>query len=645
MAEVGITGSDAAHEAPSGSEAQFHALANAIPQLAWMTDADGWIYWYNRRWYEYTGTTPDQMEGWGWEGVHDPAMLPAVLEQWKRSIATGEPFEMVFPLRGADGLFRRFLTRAHPLKDADGRVVRWFGTNTDVDALKQAEARQAADLDALTRLHALSARMLEAEGLAPILREVTEAAVAMVGAQYGTLQLLEDGSLKIAAHHGHQPSFLEYFANAEQLASVCGETLARGERVVVPDVETSELFAGTPSLPVLRAAGVRAVQSTPMVNRTGKVVGILSTQWDKPHRPDERNLWRIDLLARQAADLIDTTRAKDALRESKERLEGLIRSTTDAVITIDADQRIVLFNPAAERMFACPSADAIGGTIDRFIPAAARQAHRHHVEKFGITGVTSRRMGALGTLSAVRATGEEFPIEASISQVTVGDRTLYTAIVRDITERKQAEETQRLLLREMNHRVKNLFALVDGMIALSSRSARTPQEMARSLRGRLHALVRAHDLVRPEAMDTEQTPSERTTIDALVCTVLLPHAGSDQAHKRILTSGPDVLVGARAATSLALTLHESATNAAKYGALSDPNGSIRIEWCTRGDSFHLQWEETGGPAIVVPPPTRGFGSVLAERSIVDQLGGQIDRDWRRAGLILRIAIPLERLDV
>ncbi len=123
------------------SEERFRLLAETIPQLAWTARPDGHIEWYNRRWYEYTGTTPDQMEGWGWQSVHDPHALPAVLERWKGSIATGEPFEMVFPLRGADGRFRPFLTRVSPLCDGAGRVLAWFGTNTDVGALKEAEDR------------------------------------------------------------------------------------------------------------------------------------------------------------------------------------------------------------------------------------------------------------------------------------------------------------------------------------------------------------------------------------------------------------------------------------------------------------------------------------------------------------------------
>jgi PAS domain S-box-containing protein len=135
------------------SEEQFHTFVDAIPPLAWMAKADGWIFWYNQRWYEYTGTTPADMEGWGWQSVHDPSTLPDVLTRWRTSIATGKPFEMIFPLRGADGIFRPFLTRIRPFRDAEGKIIRWFGTNTDLteeqrrkEELEQAVAERTAQL-------------------------------------------------------------------------------------------------------------------------------------------------------------------------------------------------------------------------------------------------------------------------------------------------------------------------------------------------------------------------------------------------------------------------------------------------------------------------------------------------------------------
>ena len=147
--------------------------------------------------------------------------------------------------------------------------------------------------------------------------------------------------------------------------------------------------------------------------------------------------------ARALSELAERQRMEATARQTEERHTRLIHSAMDAIIAVSAQQRITLFNPAAERMFGCPAGEAIGGSLDRFIPARHREAHRAHVAKFGQTGVTSRRMGALTPLTGLRANGEEFPIEASISQVEVGGQKAFKVILRDITERKQAEEALR----------------------------------------------------------------------------------------------------------------------------------------------------------------------------------------------------------
>ena len=132
-----ITSRKEAEEKLRRSEEELRALANSIPQLAWMANPNGHIFWYNQVWYEYTGTNLEGMEGWGWKAVHDPAALPLVLERWNESIRTGTPFEMEFPLRGADGVYRWFLTRVSPFRDPQGNITRWFGTNTNIDEQRQ----------------------------------------------------------------------------------------------------------------------------------------------------------------------------------------------------------------------------------------------------------------------------------------------------------------------------------------------------------------------------------------------------------------------------------------------------------------------------------------------------------------------------
>lgn len=143
----------ARHEIESREE-QFRVLADSIPQMAWMANHEGDLLWYNRRWYEYTGATEEEMAGWGWQSVHDPKLLPEVIDRYKQSLASGEPFDMMFPLRGADGKFRTFLTLASPVRDASGKIVRWFGTNTDMEAQRLTEEalRQSEKLAAVGRL-------------------------------------------------------------------------------------------------------------------------------------------------------------------------------------------------------------------------------------------------------------------------------------------------------------------------------------------------------------------------------------------------------------------------------------------------------------------------------------------------------------
>jgi PAS domain S-box-containing protein len=133
-----ITARKRAEEALRESERQLRTLADTVPQLVWMAEADGNIFWYNQKFYDYTGATATEMVGWGWQSLHDPQILPKVLEQWRASLATGKPFEMEFPLRGADGVFRWFLTRVNPLSDSQGRIVRWFGTSTDIEESRRA---------------------------------------------------------------------------------------------------------------------------------------------------------------------------------------------------------------------------------------------------------------------------------------------------------------------------------------------------------------------------------------------------------------------------------------------------------------------------------------------------------------------------
>lgn len=123
------------------SETRFHLMADNITQLAWIADSTGWLFWYNKRWFDYTGTTLEEMLGWGWRKVHHPDYIDGVNESWNESLAGGHPWEHTFPLRAADGTYRWFLSRATPMRDEAGKIVYWFGTNTDITEMRDAEQR------------------------------------------------------------------------------------------------------------------------------------------------------------------------------------------------------------------------------------------------------------------------------------------------------------------------------------------------------------------------------------------------------------------------------------------------------------------------------------------------------------------------
>ncbi len=316
-----VTEEQRAGEELRQSREWFRVMGEALPYGVWRCNARGGAEYVSQSFLDLLEMTEEEMREFGWTHRLPPDEVAPMLERWMRCIETGEDWDDEHHVLGPDGVYHTVLTRGRPVRDSDGAIVAWVGINLDIDERKRTEEAIAADLEALTRMHALSCRLVEREGLEPLLQEIMETAVAIMGAEKGTLQLADGGSLRIAASHGHDEPFLTFFAAAEARASACGLAMAERDRVVVPDVEASSVFAGTPSLDALRAAGVRAVQSTPLLSRAGELVGVLTTHWSVPHTPDEHDLWRLDLLARQAADLIEHAWAVEALREYAEDLK------------------------------------------------------------------------------------------------------------------------------------------------------------------------------------------------------------------------------------------------------------------------------------------------------------------------------------
>lgn len=217
-------------------------------------------------------------------------------------------------------------------------------------------------------------------------------------------------------------------------------------------------------------------------------------------------------------------------------------------------------------------------------------------------------------------------------------RIMYGVFI-DVTERKKAEEAREMLASEMNHRVKNIFAITAALTGISSRSTTTKDEMVKDLRQRIVALSKAHDMVRPD----HRQQHKAAPLGDLLATLLEPYSRSSSGLERVQISTPKILVGEKSATAIALIVHELATNSVKYGALSSENGALEIKCGAEGGEVEIIWTETGGPPTSKPTGLPGFGTKLVVNSLSDQLGGSISANWPPSGAIITLKMSEARL--
>ena len=451
------------------SEEQFRMLAESIPQLDWMAKADGWIYWYNQRWYEYTGTTPEQMQGWGWQSVHDPEVLPQVMERWQHSIRTGEPFEMIFPLRGADGQFRQFLTRVVPVRDAEGKVVRWFGTNTDITAHQRAE-------DAV--------RQSEERLLA-----------ALAASDTGTYRW--DPSTD---------TFLEFDENLKHLFGLSPHT----------EVHTTEDFVSmvyADDVPDLIAAVERSRQGADFEMEYRVVLPDGNIRWLYDRG---KMVWKGDqphYLVGACTDV--STRKVDEI--SRLRLAAIVESSDDVIVSKDLNGIVTSWNAAAERVFGYTPEEMVGQPILKIIPPEL-----HHDEDRILA--TLRRGERIDHFETVRVTksGERLDVSLTISPVRDEHGRIVGAakIARDITQRKKTEEALRMsdklattgrLAATVAHEINNPLESIVNLVYLAKSQKGLPENVREYLRATEEELDRVSQLTR-QALGFYREKTAATTV-------------------------------------------------------------------------------------------------------------------------------------
>jgi PAS domain S-box-containing protein len=333
------------------------------------------------------------------------------------------------------------------------------------------------------------------------------------------------------------------------------------------------------------------------------------------------------------------TRRAPWLRDdlAEHHYQAIIESSEDAILSKDLSGVILRWNRGAERLFGFSSEEAVGRPVTIVIPVDRWDEEPAILEKIH----RGERIEHFETVRQ-RKDGSFVDISLTISPIrnARGDIVGASKIARDITELRKARDRQRLLLREMSHRIKNLFALSGSIVGLSARLAKSPRELADATRERLSALARAHALTFSDGVDDAK--HQRTTLQALIRTIVAPF--DEPEHPRIAISGIDGNVSGSAVTSFALLLHEFATNAAKHGALSTEKGSVKVVFAEENDSIIVHWMERDGPPVAAPTGSLGFGDVLSRIAASDQLGGEIVRDWRSDGLAIRLSVPRSRLE-
>jgi PAS domain S-box-containing protein len=304
------------------------------------------------------------------------------------------------------------------------------------------------ELDALQRLHRVDEHFFRDRPSRQILDEILDAAIAIAGADFGSVQIIDPDTkdLRIVTHRGFPAWWVDYWNKAPAGHGACGTALRNGQRVIVEDVEKSSIFIGTPELEIQRKAGVRAVQSTPLLNREGAPLGMISTHFKRPGRPSDRALRMLDLLARQAADLLERIDAEAALRLSEAKFSGIVSIAPDAIITLDETGGITTWNDGARKIYGYSRSDAVGLSLYDLVPARFRATYRGYLEQFMQGRDSSIRMDESGmTFCGVRKSGEEFPADAAISKLEIDGQRIITIAIRDITEQKRLEAQQHLL--------------------------------------------------------------------------------------------------------------------------------------------------------------------------------------------------------
>jgi PAS domain S-box-containing protein len=312
------------------------------------------------------------------------------------------------------------------------------------------------------------------------------------------------------------------------------------------------------------------------------------------------------------------------------RLAAIVEQSDDAIISKTLEGIVATWNKGAERIFGYAAEEIVGKPISILIPA-----DRQNEEPLILDRI--RRGERIDHYDTVRMRKDGSLIDISLTVSPIKDeqgRVIGASkIARDVTERKRQERFITLLSREVDHRAKNLLAVVQATVVLTTGD--TGEEVKAAISGRIQALANAHNLLAVSRW-------EGASLDSIIQHELAAYCGEHDS--RVVISGPSKILGPQAAQSIAIVIHELATNALKYGALSVPEGRARVEWSLKpNQDLNICWTETERPKVI-PPSREGFGTRAITTMIKNQLHGEVHFNWHATGLVCLIDIPFEQLE-
>jgi len=435
-----------AYEAARKSEKELRDVIETMPTFAWTALPDGSIEFVNRHWREYTGLSAENSAGTGWHAAVHPEDVHRHVGYRLASFSIGAPFENeVRYRRAADGQYLRFLTRAVPLRDDRGNILKWYGISTEIDDRKRAEALLAGEkriLEMVARGDSL-AHILD--GLCRLVEEQAQDVLASV--------LLVDGD---RLRHGGAPSLPKAYTDAIDGAVIgpcagsCGTAAYRGAQVVVSDIATDPLWADYRELALPH--GLRACWSTPIFSSEGKVIATFAMYYREPRSPSQRDQATIEQITHLAGVAIQSKRAEEAQRYHMQLLKTITDNASSMLYLVDATGRATFVNPAFERTTGYRAEEVIGQIVHDKIHHTKPDGTPYPLSECRLVEAVRQRRVLHGEELFVRKDGTFFPVQYTASPIFRDGLAIGTAIeVEDLTERRQAEQALHQAQTELAH--------------------------------------------------------------------------------------------------------------------------------------------------------------------------------------------------